>query len=111
MMQAAMTAISNRIKVNSIDRKSKGKAPIPPVRSEYDHEAMDDVDHMNVRIETETPQITTMKVNVEGSQPDLGELNLTYLSIQIFFEKKIKRKIYQTFLGKKSEKFSEISMC
>lgn len=59
-MQAAMTAINNRTKINSIDRlKSKGKAPIPPLRSgenDYDdddeHE-MDNVDHANIRHDIE----------------------------------------------------------
>lgn len=72
MMQAAMTAISNRTKVNSIDRKSKGKAPIPPARGEHD-DSFDNVDHLNVQIEAEIPQINSMKLNIEGSQPDLGE--------------------------------------
>lgn len=77
MMQAAMTAVNNRTKVNSIDRKSKGKAPIPPARGEYDESSADNVDNMHVvKMETvEMPQITTMKVSIEGSQPDLGELS------------------------------------
>ncbi|XP_055312753.1 uncharacterized protein LOC129574587 [Sitodiplosis mosellana] len=71
MMQAAMTAVNNRAKVNSIDRKSKGKAPIPPARGEHD-DSMDNVDNMNASMETiEIPQISTMKVSMEGSQPDL----------------------------------------
>lgn len=76
MMQAAMTAIHNRTKVNSIDRKSKGKAPIPPARGEHD-DSLDNVDNMNVKMETiEIPQMSTMmKVSMEGSQPDLGEFN------------------------------------
>lgn len=74
-MQAAMTAVNNRTKVNSIDRKSKGKAPIPPARGEYD-DSFDNVDNMSVKMETiEIPQISTMKVSMEGSQPDLGEFH------------------------------------
>lgn len=74
MIQAAMTAINNRAKVNSIDRvKSKGKAPIPPMRSDLD-ESIDNVDNVNIKIESEMPQtMTAMKISVEGSQPDLGE--------------------------------------
>ncbi|XP_031624597.1 inner centromere protein A-like [Contarinia nasturtii] len=73
MMQAAMTAVNNRTKVNSIDRKSKGKAPIPPARGEYDESSADHVDNIHVvKLETvEMPQITTMKVSITGSQPDL----------------------------------------
>lgn len=73
MIQAAMTAISNRTKVNSIDRlKSKGKAPRPPSRNEMD-ESMDNVDHVSVKIECEMPQMHAMKISSEGSQPDIGE--------------------------------------
>lgn len=74
MMQAAMTAINNRTKVSSIDRKSKGKAPIPPARGEHD-DSSDNVDNMNAKFEAEMPQINSMKLNIEGSQPDLGELS------------------------------------
>lgn len=82
MMQAAMTAVNNRAKVNSIDRKSKGKAPIPPARGEHD-DAIDNVDNMSVQMETiEIPQISTMKISMESSQPDLGEFNsFTYTKL------------------------------
>lgn len=69
LMQAAMTAINNRTKANSIDRlsKSKGKAPIPPLRSgengDDEHE-IDNVDHAHV---------TTNQPNGNGHQADLGE--------------------------------------
>lgn len=77
MMQAAMTAVNNRTKVNSIDRKSKGKAPIPPARGEHD-DSLDNVDNMNAAMETiEIPQISTMKISMDESQPDLGELNFS----------------------------------
>lgn len=74
MMQAAMTAINNRNKVNSIDRaKSKGKAPRPPSRNGND-EPTDHVDHITVNMESgETLQICTMNINTEENQPDLGE--------------------------------------
>lgn len=73
MIQAAMTAISNRAKVNSIDRlKSKGKAPRPPSRNEMD-DSSDSVDHISVKFESEMSQMSGMKFNNEGSQPDLGE--------------------------------------
>lgn len=79
MMQAAMTAVNNRTKINSIDRKSKGKAPIPPLARDDHDESMDDVDKMNINIESVgMPQITTMNVNKVGSQPDLGELVQTF---------------------------------
>lgn len=79
MMQAAMTAINNRTKLNSIDRKSKGKAPIPPARGEND-DSFDNVDNMNMTMETiEIPQISTMKISMEGSQPDFGKFNVTFL--------------------------------
>lgn len=71
LMQAAMTAINNRNKVNSIDRKSKGKAPIPPARGEYD-EPIDNVDHVSVKSEiAEMPPSNAM--SKDGSQPDLGK--------------------------------------
>lgn len=76
-MQAAMTAINNRSKANSIDRlKSKGKAPIPPLRSgeNDDEHEIDNVDHANVRNDAESRAMTTMnKINKDGIQADLGE--------------------------------------
>lgn len=74
LMQAAMTAINNRTKVNSIDRlKSKGKAPIPPLRNgENDDEyEIDNVDHANVRNDVESRAMN--KINKDGIQADLGE--------------------------------------
>lgn len=76
-MQAAMTAINNRSKANSIDRlKSKGKAPIPPLRSgeNDDEHEIDNVDHANVRNDAELRAMTTMnKINKAGIPADLGE--------------------------------------
>lgn len=75
LMQAAMTAINNRTKINSIDRlKSKGKAPIPPLRSgeNDDEHDMDNVDHANVQNDIESSH--AMNTNgKDGIQADLGE--------------------------------------
>lgn len=72
LMQAAMIAINNRTKVNSIDRtKSKGKAPIPPTRGEYD-EPIDNVDHVSVKSEIAEMQPSNTMYK-DDSQPDLGK--------------------------------------
>lgn len=63
LLAAAMTAINNRSKANSIDRlnKSKGKAPIPPLRSgeNDDEHDFDNVDHANARNDVESHTMTT----------------------------------------------------
>lgn len=61
LMQAAMTAINNRTKINSIDRKSKGKAPIPPLHYDND-EPIDNVDHANVKSECDVPPAIAKKI-------------------------------------------------
>lgn len=97
LMQAAMTAISNRAKANSIDRiKSKGKAPIPPSRNEYD-EPMDSVDHVIAKSQTaEMPHTTAITVSKDGSQPDLCKyINFAFGSAVISSSSKI---LFRTLL-------------
>lgn len=101
MIQAAMTAINNRAKVNSIDRlKSKGKAPRPPSRNEMD-DSSDSVDHISVKIESEMSQMSGMKFNNEGSQPDLGE----YFKFEILLigSKKLTGFFFNSFLLLKTQ--------
>lgn len=79
LMQAALTAINNRTKGNSIDRlKSKGKAPIPPLRNgeNDDEHEFDNVDHAeNVRndVESRAAMMTTNKISKNGMQTNLGK--------------------------------------
>lgn len=75
LMQAALTALNNR-KINSICRKSKGKAPNPP-NDEID--AYDNVDHVSLCVSTLDGGLSTVTLddttnNLNVNQGDFGKL-------------------------------------